>query len=101
MRKKIVSIYATLFLFGVLLGLAISFLTGCNASESAKYYGGSKDIYLEAGQKLELITWKEDSLWVLTRAMYEDDIAETHVYKEYSPYSIIEGTVYIYEEVKE
>ncbi|MEE1256261.1 MAG: hypothetical protein UHN47_07085 [Lachnospiraceae bacterium] len=47
--------------------------------------------------KLELITWKNDSLWYLTRPMTEDDIAETHTYQQSSEWGIFEGTVTIVE----
>lgn len=50
---------------------------------------------LEPGVKLELITWKEDSLWYLTRPMREDEVAETHIYKQSSEFGIFEGSVII------
>lgn len=36
---------------------------------------------LEPNQKLEEITWKDDSLWYLTRPMTDDDVAETHTFR--------------------
>ena len=55
---------------------------------------------LEPNQKLEEITWKDDSLWYLTRPMTEDDIAETHVFKQSSNWGVLEGTVTIVESKK-
>lgn len=70
-------------------------LTGCQAT--TKSFGGSMKIELEPNTKLELITWKDDSLWYLTRPMWEDDIAETHTYKQQSEFGVFEGTVTIVE----
>jgi hypothetical protein len=39
-------------------------------------------VELEPGQKLEEITWKEDSLWILSRPMRDDEVPETHTFYE-------------------
>ena len=70
-------------------------LVGCQ--RATKSFGGSVKIKLEPNTKLELITWKDDSLWYLTRPMREDDIAETHTYKQQSEFGVFEGTVTIIE----
>lgn len=70
-------------------------LAGCQSA--TKSFGGSIKIELEPNTKLELITWKDDSLWYLTRPMREDDIAETHTYKQQSEFGVFEGTVTIIE----
>lgn len=65
MKKKILA---------VVLGLTLCFgMTGCQSV--TKDFGGSTTIELEPNQKLEEITWKDDSLWYLTRPMTDDDIA--------------------------
>ena len=69
----------------------------CTSQQMAKSYGGSTTIELPINQKLEEITWKDDSLWYLTRPMTEDDIAETHTFQQSSSYGIFEGTVTIIE----
>ena len=79
----------TLTLLGTIL------LTGC--VREAKNWGGDETIELEPNQKLELITWKEESLWILTRPMREDESAETWTYKENSKYGLMEGTITIIE----
>lgn len=69
MSKKIVAI----------LMVAI-ILTGCHGA--ARYYGGSMTLELPKGQKLEEITWKDDSaMWYLTRPMRDDEKPETHTFK--------------------
>lgn len=88
MKKKLLSI--------LLVGVIIStILVGCQGA--ARDWGGSMTIELEPNEKLELITWKEDSLWYLTRPMREDEEAETHVYKQSSEFGVFEGTVTIVE----
>lgn len=88
MKKKIL---ATL----LAVGLMATMLTGCQGA--TKSLGGSMTIELEPNTKLELITWKDDSLWYCTRPMREDDIAETHTYQQQSEFGVFEGTVTIVE----
>ena len=85
MKKKILA---------VVLGLTLCFgMTGCQSV--TKDFGGSTTIELEPNQKLEEITWKDDSLWYLTRPMTDDDIAETHTFQQSSNFGVFEGTVTI------
>lgn len=92
MKKKIAA-------FLVATALMTSTLSGCTQS-ATKSLGGSMTIELEPNQKLEVITWKEDSLWYLTKPMAEDDIAETHTFQQQSEWGVFEGTVIIVETVK-
>ena len=77
--------------------LALS-LMGCQIA--TKSLGGNTTLELEPNEKLEEITWKDDSLCYLTRPMTEDDIAETHVFKQSSNWGVLEGTVTIVESKK-
>lgn len=52
---------------------------------------------LEPGQKLEMITWKDDSLWYLTRPMQDGEEPETHTFQQSSEFGVFEGTVTIIE----
>ena len=80
----------------ILLAIMVLSLTGCQ--NTAKNFGGSMTIELPKGQKLEEITWKDDSdLWYLTRPMREDEVAETHTFQESSEFGVFEGTVTIIE----
>lgn len=80
----------------ILLAIMVLSLTGCQ--NTTKYWGGSMTIELPKGQKLEEITWKDDSdLWYLTRPMREDEVAETHTFQESSEFGVLEGTVTIIE----
>ena len=73
--------------------MLMTLLTGCQSV--VKSMGGS--MILEPNQKLEEITWKDDSLWYLTRPMTENDIAETHTFQQSTDFGVFEGTVTIVE----
>ena len=88
MKKKILAALLA-------VGMMVTMLTGCQSA--TKSLGGSMTIELEPNTKLELITWKDDSLWYLTKPMLEDDIAETHTYQQSSEWGVFEGTVTIVE----
>ena len=83
----------------ILLSILTIGLTGCQGI--AKNYGGDISLELEAGLKLEEITWKDDSLWYLTRPMREDELPETHVFQQSSEWGVFEGTVTVIEHAKE
>ena len=85
MRKKVIAVAV----------LCSILLIGCQSV--TRDYGGTTTINLEPNQKLEEITWKEDSLWYLTRPMTKDDVAETHVFRESSNFGALEGKVIIVE----
>lgn len=76
------------------------FCVGCTQQSMTREYGGSMEITLPPNEKLEVITWKDDELWYLTRPMRENEEAEIHIYQESSSWGIMEGTVTIIE-VKE
>ena len=50
----------------LLLLVSLLSMTGC-AQHMAKNWGGEMTIELEPGIGLEMITWKDDILWFLTR----------------------------------
>ena len=77
----------------IIAGVAMLSLSGCNANKRAKEWGGTETITLPRETKLELVTWKDSSLWYLTRPMREDESPETHIYKQKSPFGVIEGEV--------
>ena len=64
----------------------------------SKNLGRTTTITLEPGVKLEEITWKDESLWYLTRPMRDDEMAETHTFQQSSNMGIIEGTVIVIEQ---
>lgn len=89
--------------WGILVGIVIFILvmfelSRCTSDQSVtKNFGGSMDIELEPNQKLVEVTWKDDSLWLLTKDMQEQDIAENYRFQEKDVTGILEGTVFIKE----
>ena len=77
------------------IALVAMCLTGCH--NTTKNFGGSMEVELPANEKLEEITWKDDSLWYLTRPMKEDEEAETHTFRQDSEWGVFEGAVTIIE----
>lgn len=90
--KKIISI--------ILAIMMIATLTACSCQYVTKNFGGEMTVYLDKNEKLVNVTWKEDSLWFLTKPMTEDDVAETYQFKEDSEFGIMEGIVTIVETKK-
>lgn len=89
MKKKIVMLFAGLS--------AMICLNGCTVQSMSRDFGGDMTLELPVNQKLEEITWKEDSLWYLTRPMREDEEAEIHTFQQSSSWGLIEGTVTVVE----
>lgn len=75
--------------------MAMMLLSGCHGT--TKSFGGEMELVLEPGRKLEEITWKDDTLWYLTRPMRDDEEPETHVFHAESEFHVFEGTVTIIE----
>ena len=83
-----------------LIALAAAlFFVGCTDNEKAKNFGGTQTVKLESGQKFVNATWKESSLWVLTRNRREDERVESFTFKEKSAFGLVEGKV-VFEEQK-
>lgn len=58
-------------------------VSGSDANWLAREFGGETVVYLSPGRKLEEITWKDkDDLWILSRTMREDEVAEDHVFEQ-------------------
>lgn len=70
-------------------------MAGCQSATRNR--GGNTTLELEPNQKLEEITWKNNSLWYLTHPMTDDDIAETHTFQESSNFGVFEGSVTVVE----
>lgn len=89
MKKKIIMLLAGLS--------TMVCLSGCTEQNMSREFGGDMTLELPVNQKLEEITWKEDSLWYLTRPMREDEEAETHTFQQSSSWGVFEGTVTVVE----
>jgi len=87
MAKKIILVC---FILGALI-----LTTGCQYT--ARKLGGTTTEQLPANTKLVNVTWKENSLWLVTRPMRADEQPETYEFKESSIFGIMEGKIVIKE----
>ncbi|MGE5370431.1 MAG: hypothetical protein ACM3QZ_00445 [Solirubrobacterales bacterium] len=92
MRKRGIAL-----VFLLIVGLLL--VAGCNPI--ARKYGGRVTSKLPENQKLVNVTWKEDSLWLLTRPMRPGEKPETYTFREDSTFGVLEGKVIIVERVSE
>lgn len=77
------------------ISMTVMSLTGCQTV--TKNYGGEMTVNLEPNRKLEEVTWKDNSLWYLTRPMTDEDVAETYTFQQQTDLGVFEGTVTIVE----
>lgn len=78
--------------------LVLLFLVGCTSNQRAKSFGGTSTEKLPPGQKLVNISWKDGAeLWILTKPMKADDIAETYTFDQSSSWGFVEGTIIVVE----
>jgi len=74
-----------------LILLSILFIYSCTDNERARNWGGTEEVKLKKNHTLITVTWKETSLWILTK----DTITGINYFQEKSPYGIKEGTIII------
>jgi len=74
-------------------------VVGCTENSRARMWGGTATTTLPKGQKLVTVTWKQSELWILTRPMQTNEVAETLTFQEKSSFGMIEGKV-IFQEQK-
>lgn len=70
---------------------------GCSSQSITRSWGGEMEVELEPNQKLVEVTWKESSLWFLTKDMSDDDVAESYRFSEKDSWGMLEGCVSIKE----
>jgi len=80
----------------IVLSLALV-LVGCTENQRARNFGGSATEKLPPGRKLVNVTWKQDNMWLLTRPMTTNDVAETYKFAESSSFGLVQGDVTIIE----
>lgn len=84
--------FSIMFLF-----LILTLLVGCTNKQRARSFGGKEVINLPKGQKLVMITWKNDNIWYLTKPMLDSDKVETYEFQEESSFGRWEGVVVVIE----
>lgn len=85
MKKKLLSI-------ALAAGL-LSTLFSCTENSRARQFGGTMIVDLPKGEKLLMVTWKEDNLFYLTEPMDSVYTPKTKTFKEKSSFSIMEATI--------
>lgn len=83
-----------------LIALLLAASAACTSNIRSRYYGGVHVEKLPPNRKLVTVSWKETSLWIMTKPMTSADVAEKYELKESSSLGIVQGTVVI-EEVKQ
>jgi hypothetical protein len=81
---------------GLVVLLIYLFFTGCE-QQTTKNYGGKMSVTLKEGEQLEMITWKGDSLWVLTSPRSTETPPKTHYFREKSARGVFQGQITIQE----
>lgn len=80
----------------VLLGLlVITTITSCTQNNSARMWGGEETIYLETGERLVNVTWKQTDLWLLTKQ--DTTKPSTYSFRGKSSFGVMEGEIIIKE----
>jgi hypothetical protein len=83
----------------IVLAVAVALsLASCTENVRVKMWGGNGKIHLEPGKKLEMVTWKEAELWILTSNRPDSVKPQTYQFSEKSSFGVIEGTYVIVEQ---
>lgn len=83
----------------ILIAVAVALsLASCTENARVKRLGGTSTFHLEPGQKLEMVTWKENNLWVLTSNRPDSVKPQTYKFSEKSDFGVMEGTYTIIEQ---
>ena len=87
------------WLTGIIIVIVILafFVTRCAPQGCARHLGGTATTQISAGNKLVNVTWKDSQMWILTKPMASNDIAETYKFSERSLLGLLQGTVIIKE----
>jgi len=97
MKKFAILILIFLLGFACTTACIIVGFAGCTAQQRAKKFGGSATINIPQSEKLVIVTWKDDDLWLLTRTRRNNEKPETYKFQESSSWGVLEGTITIKE----
>lgn len=78
---------------GALIAIGVFLTFACTEQQRARKLGGTYTVNLPACTKLVTATWKEADLWTLERRAHPGELPEELIFKEDSPFGLIEGTV--------
>lgn len=82
---------------GAVIALVTLFLFTCSSNYRAREWGGKTTVNLPQDRKLMMITWKDNNLWYLHRAMTAEEGPESYTFQESSSLGVSEGVVFINE----
>ena len=86
----------TKYITALLALLAIA-MAGCTQNQRARQFGGSMTYELAPNRTLVTVTWEQDHLWILTRPMHSNEVAETYELDEKSSWGVMQGKIVIHE----
>ena len=92
MNTKGAIIGAIVLVFAIIFILIVG-----GANWAVRNVGGESELHLPADKKLVNATWKNSSVWLLTRPMKANEVPEVYDFLESSNLEIFEGTVHIIE----
>jgi len=72
-------------------------LSSCTEQERIREFGGEMTITLEPGEKLMMVTWKDNHLFYLTEPMEPGYQPKKKTFRENSSWGMLESTVYFVE----
>jgi len=82
----------------MMLALFLGVSAGCTQNQRARLYGGKSAVKMDRGRKVVTATWKDTSIWVLTRPMGPEEEPQTLILKEISSLGLLEGEVELIEQ---
>ena len=93
MTDRLIKFKYIIYIFLIVSIISLFF----NSQFSTRKLGGSYTENLSPNLKVVNVTWKENSLWILTRPMRDNEQAESYQFKESAVFGLLEGTVTIKE----
>ncbi len=97
MHREKKNIHKILIFLGICLLIGVIIFVTFTPQKRAFIFGGSATVDLPKGEKLVNITWKDSSLWYLTRPMKPTDTVENYSFQESSSLGVMQGKVTIRE----
>lgn len=94
---SLAGLFVTVFIAACIVFFLSIFVPGCK-QRMTRNLGGSMTYTLEPQQRLINVTWKDNSLWVLTEARPTEVPPKTYKLQEKSSLGVLQGTVTIKEQ---
>ena len=92
MSKPTIAVIVTITVLVLAFALIIT-----GSHWTTRNWGGEEELHLPADKKLVNATWRQSSLWLLTRSMKANEVPEVYDFVEDSNLEIMNVTVHIIE----